>query len=67
MNTDLPQKVMDKIEAICTLGCTQVNQVLELDAANQESEEFSGFTESEKAQVIEELKKIMSIYDDDDC
>ena len=60
---------MDKIEAICTEGCNQVNQVLEQDASNKESEEFSGFTENEKAMVIEELKKIMSVYkeNDNDC
>ena len=66
MSTDLPQKVMDKIEAICTQGCSQVNQVLEQDAASKESEEFSGFTESEKTLVIEELKKIMSVYEEND-
>ncbi len=67
MNTDLSQKVMDKIEAICTQGCTQVNQVIRQDAVSDENEEFSGFSESEKAQVLEELKKIMSVYDDNDC
>lgn len=69
MNPDLSQKVLDKIEAICTQGCTQVNQVLQQDVASKENEEFSGFSESEKAQVFEELKKIMSVYEenDNDC
>ena len=67
MNPDLSEKVLEKIEALCTSGCTQVNEVLQQDSENKKSEELSGFTETERAQILLELKDIMSVYDEKDC
>ena len=62
MNPDLSKKAVHKIEAICGLGCTQVNQLLD-DAGNgKEIKELAGFSHSEAKQIIDELGKIMSVY-----
>lgn len=66
MNPDLSKKVVDKIEDLCTLGCTRVNQILQQDAENTECEELADFTAAEKTQVLLELKNIMSVYDEKD-
>jgi hypothetical protein len=67
MNPDLSEKVLEKIEALCTSGCTQVNELLQQDSENIKSAELSGFTEAERAQILHELKNIMSVYDEKDC
>jgi len=64
MNPDLSEKVVAKIEALCTLGCSQVNGIIQQAVDNDDSEEWSDFTETEKIQILYELKIIMSIYDD---
>ncbi len=66
MNPDLSKRAINKIEAICGLGCTQVNQLLEKTGNGNDVDELSGFSESEVKQIVEELGKIMSVYDTDD-
>ena len=66
MNPDLSKKVVNKIEAICGLGCDQVNQFLEKASNGNEIEELSDFRHSEAKQIVHELGKIMSVYDTDD-
>ena len=63
MNPDLSKKAINKIEAICGLGCNQVNQLLEKAGNGSDVEELSGFSASEIKQIVEELGKIMSVYD----
>jgi hypothetical protein len=63
MNPDLSEKVVAKIEALCTQGCSQVNGILQQAVDNDESEEWSDVTETEKTQILRELKNIMSVYD----
>jgi hypothetical protein len=65
MHPDLSKKAREKIEAICGLGCTQVNQLLEKAGKGDELEELSAFSSSEKKLIIDELGEIMSVYDDD--
>ena len=65
MNPDLPKKVVNKIESICGLGCTQVNQLLEKAGNGNEIEELSDFSHSEVKQIVDELGKIMSVYEDE--
>lgn len=67
MNPDLSEKVLEKIEALCTQGCTQVNELLQQDLKNIKSNELSDFTATEKEQILFELKNIMSVYDEKDC
>jgi uncharacterized protein YfkK (UPF0435 family) len=66
MNTDLSEKVSSKIEEICGLGCTQVNQLLDKAGNGSEIEELSDFSHSEVKQIVDELGNIMSVYDIDD-
>jgi len=65
MNPDLSKKAIEKIESLCELGCTQVNQLLKKAEKGNDIEELSGFTKSEMSMIIEELGKIMSVYDED--
>ena len=67
MNPGLSKKVVHKIEAICGLGCTQVNQLLEKAGSGNEIEELSDFSHSEIKQIVDELGKIMSVYDTDEA
>jgi len=67
MNPNLSEKVLKKIEAICTQGCTQVNELLQQDLENTKNNELADFTETERAQILLELKNIMSVYDEKDC
>ncbi len=66
MNPDLSKKAMDKIEALCGQGCSDVNQLLERAKNGNCIEELSDFNHSEIKQIIDELDQIMSIYDEDD-
>ena len=66
MNPDLSKRVVSKIEAICGLGCTQVNQLLEKASNGNEIKELSDFSHSEVRQIVDELGKIMSVYDTED-
>ena len=63
MNPDLSEKVSNKIESICGLGCTQVNQLLEKAGNGNELKELSSFSHSEVKQIVDELGKIMAVYD----
>lgn len=65
MNPDLSKKAIEKIESLCELGCTQVNQLLKKAEKGNDIEELSSFTKSETSMIIEELGKIMSVYDED--
>ncbi len=65
MNPDLSKKAIEKIESLCELGCTQVNQLLKKAEKGNDIEELSSFTKSEMSMIIEELGKIMSVYDED--
>ncbi len=66
MNPDLSEKVVHKIESICSLGCTQVNQLLDDTGNGKEIKELAGFSHSEAKQIVDELEKIMSVYDSDE-
>jgi hypothetical protein len=63
MNPDYSHKVANKIEALCKQGCSHVNQILAKAKSGNEIEELSDFDRSEIEQIIDELGKIMSIYD----
>ena len=67
MTPDLPEKLIHKIEAICERGCRQVNQLLDKASNGEEIEEFSGYSQSEINQIINELTHIMSVYDGKNC
>jgi len=56
-------KVTEKIESICELGCSEVNQLLEKAGNGNKIEELSNFSNAEINEIIDELSKIMSVYD----
>ena len=65
MNPKLSSKTLDKIESLCGLGCTRVNQILEESKNGNEVAELNGFDATEKGQIISELDQIMSVYVED--
>lgn len=66
MNPDLSKKVLDKIEVLCGEGCAEVNQLLKKAKDGNRIEELTEFNPSEIEQILHELDKIMSIYDEHD-
>lgn len=66
MNPDLSEKAINKLEFLCGLGCTQVNQILKKASNGNQLEELSGFSHTEAQLIVDELGKIMSIYDTSD-
>ena len=65
MNPDLSQEAIDKIESLCEGGCENVNQLLTKARAGNQLEELSEFSGIEIEQIIDELNKIMAIYEAD--
>lgn len=63
MISELPEKITDKIEALCEQGCTQINQILDRAENGSEIIELSEFSKSEVKQIINELIEIMSVYE----
>jgi hypothetical protein len=64
MQHDLPKKLEEKIETLCEQGCTQVNQIIDDAKKGGEIEELEEFNGSEVELIIDELSKIMSVYDE---
>ncbi len=64
MHPDLSKNARDKIEALCGLGCSQVNQLLEKASNENDIEELSEFSAYEISLIINELGDIMSVYDE---
>ena len=65
MNPDLSEKAINKIEALCKQGCSQVNQVLDDAKHGKVIDGFSDFSDKEINQIIDELAQIMSVYNKD--
>jgi len=62
MNPDLSKKAINKIEKLCGQGCTQVNQLIDDAKKGKNITELSEFNNSEANQIVDELSKIMSVY-----
>jgi hypothetical protein len=67
MNPDLSEKVSSKIESLCESGCTQINQLLDKAGRGDAIEELAEYSPAENKQIIEELGKIMAVYEADDA
>ena len=63
MNPNLPVHVRTTVESICELGCERVNQIIADLESGKVVVETAGLAQSEQAQVLRELKDIMSVYD----
>lgn len=64
--TDISEKVTNKIEALCEEGCSQVNKLLAKAENGKKIDELSNFKSEEIEQIIDELGQIMSTYNDED-
>jgi len=56
-------KVNKKIESLCVQGCNEVNQLLEKADNGEVLNDLSEFSRLEISQIIDELSKIMAVYD----
>lgn len=65
MNPDQPAYVQSVVESICGLGCDRVRQIIQSLEAGELVGEASGLVESQRREVLAELKAIMSVYDKD--
>ena len=57
--------IEETIESLCSLGCNHVNQLIADAKKGNEIDELSNFKATEISQIIDELSKIMAVYDDD--
>jgi hypothetical protein len=64
MHPDLSPKAIKTIETLCELGCKQVNQLISDANDGKEIEDLADFEASEVRMIIDELRQIMSVYDD---
>ena len=67
MNPDLPAYVRSRIESICELGCDRVNEIIDTLEAGDSVEEVYGLDKTEQQDVLNELKAIMAVYDDNEA
>lgn len=56
------EKISKALETICNRGCTVVNDVINAMESGNHPEETANFSTQEKDVLLDELKKIMSIY-----
>ena len=56
------EKISKALEIICNQGCTVVNNVINAMENGNHPEETADFSAQEKDALLDELKKIMSIY-----
>lgn len=66
--TQIPMPVVasninDVVETLCTEGCTAVRLYIRQLEQNNPSELLEGLADKEKAQVLDELRAIMAVYD----
>ena len=66
MKKDLPQHLQTIVETLCETGCQRVNEIIETLTKGADVKHTAALTEQERKQVLHELKKIMSVYDQDD-
>lgn len=59
-----PKEVIDCIEAICQLGCNTVRKKIVALENQQQIDEIVLLQAKDREAVLQELKCIMSIYDD---
>jgi len=65
MNPDQPAHVQSVVESICGLGCDRVRAIIRSLEAGELVGEASELVESQRRELLAELKAIMSVYDKD--
>lgn len=66
MKKTLPEHLLPIVEAFCETGCQNVNEVIEKLEGDAHLEETVELSEQEKILVLNELKSVMSVYDNSD-
>jgi hypothetical protein len=64
--SELTEKVTNKIEALCEEGCSEVNKLLVKAENGNTIDALSNFKSEEIEQIIDELSQIMSTYNGKD-
>jgi hypothetical protein len=57
------QRIDRCVELICELGCQTVREVIVAMERGEEMPQLAGLDSAEKLAVLEELKKVMDVYD----
>ena len=65
MKPDIPAHIQSTIDSICELGCERVNEIIAALECGHEVKETSELDEYARQRVLEELKEIMAIYEND--
>jgi len=55
-------KITQAVESICLLGCSSVNAVIKTIESGKTVEGLNQFNEQEISIIVNELKAIMSVY-----
>jgi hypothetical protein len=63
MSNDIPQHLLTIIETLCEKGCQSVNETIITLSKGGDVKETAALTEQERKQVLHELQKIMSVYE----
>lgn len=66
MNKELPQHLQTIVETLCETGCQRINEIIETLAKGADVKDTAILSEQERKQVLNELKNIMSAYDQED-
>lgn len=61
----LPRHLQSIVEDYCNSGCNNVNEIIETLDNNGRPEELNELNDDERTMVLNELKAIMSVYDQD--
>lgn len=64
--SELTEKVTNKIETLCEEGCSEVNKLLVKAENGNTIDALSNFKSEEIEQIIDELSQIMSTYNGKD-
>lgn len=62
---ELPQHIQDAIETLCNDGCQSVRNYIQQLETGESLPITDTYTESEHKLLLNELKKIMAVYDED--
>lgn len=67
MSHDLSTRVVHALEHVCKLGCRRVHEVIRDLESGHAPKEMDDLGERDRKRVLDELKKIMEIYNNRAC
>ena len=60
------KKISQTVDEICTNGCDSVNDIIKTLSSGKKLEITNDFSDAEKNELLNELKSIMSVYENKD-